>query len=164
MKQQYVRKMLAMSCLLISAAIILGYFYGLASSSFLMAISFQGLQKLKGFSYTIWILTAVTTSLYFPQYFLGIGDFSFKILIVPLLQMIMFGVGSTMSVNDFMGVVKMPKGVLVGVACQFTIMPLVGYSLAKGFGFPPEIAAGLILVGSVPCGLASNCYVIFSKC
>ncbi len=122
----------------------------------LMAISFQGFKTLKGFSYTLWILTAVTASLYFPYLFVGVGDFSFRKLIIPLLQMIMFGVGSTMGLSDFIGVIKMPKGVVIGIACHFTIMPLVGYSLAKIFGFPPEIAAGLILVGSVPCGLASN--------
>jgi bile acid:Na+ symporter, BASS family len=122
----------------------------------LMAISFQGFKALRGFSYTMWILTAVTASLYFPHLFMGFGGFSFRLLIIPLLQMIMFGVGSTMGLNDFLGVIKMPRGVIVGILCHFTIMPLVGYSLSKIFGFPSEIAAGIILVGSVPCGLASN--------
>jgi bile acid:Na+ symporter, BASS family len=53
-------------------------------------------------------------------------------------------------------VVKMPKGVIAGVVCQFTIMPIVGISIATMFNFPPEIAAGIVLVGSSPSGLASN--------
>ncbi|GAB5550480.1 MAG: bile acid:sodium symporter family protein [Saprospiraceae bacterium] len=68
----------------------------------------------------------------------------------------MFGMGTTMSVADFRGVIKMPRGVLIGVVCQFSIMPFIGYTLAKVSGFPPEIAAGIILVGCSPSGLASN--------
>jgi BASS family bile acid:Na+ symporter len=122
----------------------------------LMALSFTGLGSLRSFSYTVWIFAAVCFSLYYPQLFTGLGDFSFKTLIVPLLQIIMFGVGCTMGLSDFTGVIKMPKGVIVGVILQFTIMPLVGYFIAKIFGFPSEIAAGIILVGCVPSGLASN--------
>jgi BASS family bile acid:Na+ symporter len=122
----------------------------------ILAISLQGFEKFRGFSYTCWILTAVTFSLYYPQYFTGIGNFSFKSLIIPLLQIIMFGVGSTMGFRDFEGVIKMPKAVFIGLAGHFIFMPLIGYSVAHAFGFPPEIAAGIILVGSVPCGLASN--------
>lgn len=122
----------------------------------LVALTFGSLPATKGFSFTLWIFTAVTFSLYYPHVFTGIGEFSFKTLIVPLLQLIMFGVGSTMGLSDFAGVLRMPKGVMVGIICQFTIMPLIGYGLAHAFEFPPEIAAGLILVGSVPSGLASN--------
>ncbi len=163
MKKKLTYLILTLGILLLAVGTIKGALSGVNTVSFffiagfiLMAISFQGFQTLKGFSYTLWILTAVTASLYFPSLFIGFGDFSFRQLIVPLLQMIMFGVGSTMGLNDFKGVIKMPRGVVIGIVCHFTIMPLVGYSLAKIFGFPPEIAAGLILVGSVPCGLASN--------
>lgn len=128
----------------------------LISSLALMAVSFQGFAKLRGFSYTFWILTAVTFSLYYPQYFTGIGDFAFKELIVPLLQLIMFGVGTTMGYKDFGGIVRTPKAVIIGITCQFTIMPLVGFTIANTFDFPPEIAAGVILIGCVPSGLASN--------
>lgn len=122
----------------------------------LMAISFQGFPKLRGFSYTFWILTAVTFSLYYPEYFTGIGDFSFKLLIVPLLQLIMFGVGTTMGYKDFGGIIRTPKAVIIGIVCQFTIMPIVGFTIANTFNFPAEIAAGVILIGCVPSGLASN--------
>lgn len=128
----------------------------LIGSLALMAISFQGFEKLRGFSYTFWILTAVTFSLYYPHYFTAIGDFSFKLLIVPLLQLIMFGVGTTMGYKDFGGIIRTPKAVLIGIICQFTIMPFVGFAIAHTFNFPPEIAAGIILIGCVPSGLASN--------
>lgn len=122
----------------------------------LLAISFQGFQKLKNLSYTMWIFTAVTFSLFYPQYLTGIGTFSFKSLIIPLLQIMMFGVGTTMGLSDFAGVIRMPKAVFIGLAGHFIFMPLIGYTIAHTFGFAPEIAAGIILVGSVPCGLASN--------
>lgn len=129
----------------------------------LIAIGVLGFSNLKSLSYTLWILASVVTSLFYPQYFLTIGTFKLSNLIVPLLQVIMFGMGTTMSLKDFEGVIKMPKGVLVGVICQFSIMPLIGTGLAYTFGFPPEIAAGLILVGSSPSGLASNVMAFIAK-
>jgi BASS family bile acid:Na+ symporter len=94
--------------------------------------------------------------MFYPRYFISIGDFQFKTLIVPLLQIIMFGMGSQMSFNDFTGVIKMPKGVIIGVSSHYLIMPLVGFGIAHLFHFPPEISAGIILIGCVPSGLASN--------
>ncbi len=121
-----------------------------------LALGFQGIKKIKGFSFTILIFAAVAASLFYPELFLEIGGFSLKKLIVPLLMIIMFGMGTAMSLKDFVGVVKMPKGVLIGIICQFTIMPFIGLGLAFLTGLPPEIAAGIILVGCSPSGLASN--------
>jgi len=121
-----------------------------------LATGVRGYPKLRGFSYTLWIFTAVTASMFYPQYFITVGSFELKKLIVPLLQVIMFGMGSQMSLSDFTGIIKMPKGVIIGVFSQFTIMPLVGLTIASIFNFPPEIAAGIILIGCVPSGLASN--------
>ena len=121
-----------------------------------LAISFQGIPTLKGFSFTILIFAAVSASLFYPHFFTEIGGFNLKGLIVPLLMLIMFGMGTAMSLNDFVGVIKMPKGVMVGIVCQFTIMPFVGLGLTYAFDLPAEIAAGVILVGCSPSGLASN--------
>lgn len=109
-----------------------------------------------GFAYTIIIFAAVSASMYFPEWFLTIGDFELSRLIVPLLMIIMFGMGTFMSWGDFRGVIKMPQAVGVGLVCQFTIMPIVGFGLASMSNLPPEIAAGIILVGCSPSGLASN--------
>ncbi len=121
-----------------------------------LALGVRGFENLKGYSYSLWIFAAVTVSMFFPQYFLGIGNFQFKKLIIPLLQIIMFGMGSQMALSDLTNVIKMPKGVIAGVICQYTIMPFLGITIATIFGFPPEIAAGVILIGSSPSGLASN--------
>jgi BASS family bile acid:Na+ symporter len=128
-----------------------------------LALGVRGFQKTRGFSYTLWIFTAVAASMFYPQYFISVGDFQFKKLIVPLLQIIMFGMGSQMSFNDFAGVIKMPKGVFIGVFSHYMIMPLVGFGIARIFNFPPEIAAGIILIGCVPSGLASNVMSFLAK-
>ena len=122
----------------------------------LLAIGLQGYEKLKSFSYTVWIFAAVTVSMYFPEYFQRAGNFEFKRMIVPLLQIIMFGMGSQMSLADFKGVISMPKAVFVGLFAQYSVMPFIGLGIATQFGFPPEIAAGIVLVGVSPSGLASN--------
>lgn len=121
-----------------------------------LALAFNAIEKLKGFSFTISIFAAVAASLFYPQLFLEIGSFKLTRLIVPMLIIIMFGMGTSMGIKDFVGVVKMPKGVLVGLIAQFSIMPFIGFGLAKLSGLPPEIAAGIILVGCSPGGLASN--------
>ncbi|MFM8953164.1 MAG: bile acid:sodium symporter family protein, partial [Planctomycetaceae bacterium] len=77
-------------------------------------------------------------------------------LFKPLLMLIMFCMGATLSAGDFAGVLRMPVAVAVGLVCQFTIMPLLGYTVATAFRFPPEVAAGIVLVGVAPSGLASN--------
>ncbi len=121
-----------------------------------LAFGVRGTEIMRSFSYTIMIFAAVTIAMFYPGLFTTWGSFELKVLIVPLLQVIMFGMGSQMSFKDFEGVIRMPKGVLLGLTCQFTIMPVIGYIIATTFGFPPEIAAGIILVGSSPSGLASN--------
>jgi bile acid:Na+ symporter, BASS family len=128
-----------------------------------LAFAVRGFETFRGFSYSLWIFTAVTVSMYYPRFFLEIGGFNLQLLIVPLLQIIMFGMGSQMSLKDFAGVVKMPRGVIAGILCQFTIMPIVGISIATMYSFPPEIAAGIILVGSSPSGLASNVMSFLAK-
>lgn len=128
-----------------------------------LATGLRGHQFLKGFSFTVLIFASVTAALFFPSYFSKVGDFDLKSLIVPLLQVIMFGMGTAMSLKDFKGVIQMPKAVGVGLLCQFTIMPIVGWGIATAFGFPPEIAAGIILVGASPSGLASNVMTYLAK-
>ncbi|GLU54547.1 bile acid:sodium symporter family protein [Dyadobacter frigoris] len=128
-----------------------------------VAISFRGSETLKGFTYTTIIFAAVTTALYYPQYFQQYDGFKFAVLITPLIQIIMFGMGTSMSFEDFVGVVKMPRGVFIGVTSHFLIMPLLGFTLASISGFPPEIAAGIILIGCSPNGMASNVISYLAK-
>lgn len=128
-----------------------------------LALGFRGYEQLKGFTYATMIFAAVTTALYYPANFVEIDGFNLSTLITPLIQIIMFGMGTSMALSDFIGVVKMPKGVFIGVICQFTIMPILGFILANLSNFPPEIAAGIILIGCSPSGLASNVMSYLAK-
>ena len=76
--------------------------------------------------------------------------------IALLLGIVMFGMGTTLRLRDFRLVFQRPKDVFVGALAQFTIMPGLAWLLAKGFGLPPELAAGVILVGTCPGGTSSN--------
>ncbi len=114
------------------------------------------LPNLHGFGFTLSVVIAVTLAMVWPQLFRSWGSFQTKVLIVPLIQLIMFGMGTTLSVADFTRVLKMPWPVLVGIVLQFGVMPFVGWGLATAFGFPALIAAGVVLVGSCPGGVASN--------
>src|SRR5690554_6098832 len=116
----------------------------------LLAIGFRNYNHLKGYSYTLVIFAAVTTALYYPAPFVEFNGFQFAVLITPLIQLIMFGMGTSMSVGDFVSVAKAPKSVAIGVGAQFIIMPSVGFLLATATDFPPEIAAGIVLIGCSP--------------
>ncbi|NII26422.1 bile acid:sodium symporter family protein [Pseudoflavitalea sp. X16] len=126
-----------------------------------LALAFRQHPLLKGLTYTLMIMAVVSLAMYHPQHFKTIGSFKLSGLIIPLLQIIMFGMGTELSLKDFANVLRMPKGIIVGVVCHYVIMPLVGFAVAKLFNFPNEIAAGIILVGCCPSGLASNvmCYL-----
>src|SRR5436305_8136513 len=58
---------------------------------FTLAIAFRGNQFLKGLSYTVMIIGVVSFAMYHPQYFVAVGNFKLSLLIIPLLQIIMFG-------------------------------------------------------------------------
>lgn len=128
-----------------------------------LLIGMQGYSKLQGFSFTVWVIAAVAISMIYPAYITEVGGYDTEGFIVPLIQLIMFGMGTTMGIRDFQGVLKMPKGVIVGLVSQFTIMPILAISLALLMGFPPEIAAGIVLIGSSPSGVSSNIITFLAK-
>lgn len=121
-------------------------------------------------AFTIWIATGVVIGLIFhqsfltfPAWFFGMRGREMSIVFIPVLQVIMFAMGTTLSLEDFTRVFKMPTGVLIGLVCQFSIMPLIGFGLAHSFNLPASIAAGLVLVGCSPSGLASNVMAFIAK-
>lgn len=113
--------------------------------------------------FTLAVIAAATTAFFAPSVFTEFAGVQFNSLVLPLLQITMFGVGATMGWRDFAAVATNPKGVFIGVLCQFTIMPFVGYGLSRTFQFEPEIAAGVVLIGCAPSGLASNVISYIAK-
>ncbi len=128
-----------------------------------LSFAFRTIPSLKGLSFTVIIFAAVTLTLFHPGYFQQWGNLKLSALIIPLIQLLMFGMGASMSIKDFAAVVKSPKGVVIGVFSQFTIMPFLGFMLANSTDFPAEIAAGMILIGCSPSGLASNVMAYLAK-
>jgi bile acid:Na+ symporter, BASS family len=110
----------------------------------------------KRYAFTLWVFAFVAAAMFYPAGFGTWFGADLKILIVPLIQVITFGMGTTLSSKDFGRVITMPWPVLIGMFLQYTIMPLVGFGIATLFRFEPEIGAGIILIGSVPGGVASN--------
>ena len=119
-----------------SGTLLLAFFYqGFWASGFLNAgiyllgslVSIVALgffeSRVKQHVFTLCLLGAVVIGIFYPQYFIKIGDFKFSALIVPLIQLIMFTMGTEMSVKDFEGVLKMPKAVIIGLISHFNIMP-----------------------------------------
>lgn len=151
------------AALFLIAFIIAGKGWLLTGCLASIAVAFRGIELLNGYSYTITILAVVTLSMYYPSWFISIGDFRFSTLITPLLQVIMFGMGTSLSVKDFKAVATMPKGVVAGVLCHYIIMPMVAFLITLIIPFPSEVAAGIILVGSCPNGLASNVMTYLAK-
>lgn len=121
-----------------------------------LAIHFQRHPVLKTFAFTFWVFAFFIGALFYPEVFRTWGSFKQSRLIVPLIQLIMFGMGATLSLADFGRALRMPRAVGIGMALQFTVMPLAGWAIAHAFGFDPEVATGIILIGSCSGGVASN--------
>lgn len=83
--------------------------------------------------------------------------------IIPLLMLVMLGMGLTLHWQDFKKVWGLKKVVLVGVALQFLIMPLTAYALAKGLALSNELLIGMVLVGVTAGGTASNVITFLAK-
>jgi len=160
----------AFAAVLLAAGVLAGFAsrYEAMGSCFVigscaLAASSGMSRRFSGFSFTLWVIAFVAAAMSFPSFFQSWGTFQTKKLIVPLIQVIMFGMGTMLSFGDFVRVLAMPKAVLIGIVLQFTIMPLLGAGIAMTFGFTAEVAAGVILIGSCPGGVASNVITFLAR-
>lgn len=80
-----------------------------------------------------------------------------------MMAVIMLGMGASLTFKDFQLAFRRPAGVIVGLVCQYGIMPLLGFALAVVLDFPPALAIGVILMGCMPGGTTSNIFAYFSK-
>jgi len=135
----------------------------IAISSVIIAISIASHSKAREYSFATWIVSAVVVAILYPQFILQIGSLKTVHSVTYLIQIAMFGMGATLTLQDFSRVFRMPKGVLVGMLLQFSVMPLSGWTIAYSLRLPPEIAVGLILVGACPGGVSSNVITYLAK-
>ncbi|MFD1438680.1 bile acid:sodium symporter family protein [Acinetobacter sp. ANC 4282] len=109
-------------------------------------------------TFALWVVLFAGIALIVPEAFVWL-----KVYITWMLGIIMFGMGMTMTVDDFKGILQSPKAVVIGVVAQFVVMPGLAYLLCQLFQLPPEIAIGVILVGCCPGGTASNVITYMAK-
>ena len=114
--------------------------------------------------YFIIILLSVAVSLVFPNSFQWVlSNYGGVNLLNLLLSIVLFTMGTTLKVEDFTNVFKKPKEISVGIATQYIAMPLIALALAKIFSLNEALTVGLILVGTVPGGTASDVITFLSK-
>jgi bile acid:Na+ symporter, BASS family len=118
----------------------------------------EKISKTAGNTFAIWVIVFAILAFFIPSGFTWIAPH-----IPLLLGIIMFGMGLTLSLQDFKAVFQSPKSVMIGVIAQYTIMPLLAFGLATVFQLSPEVAVGVILVGCCPGGTASNVMTFLAK-
>ena len=106
--------------------------------------------------FPLWAILLSVLAYYLPALFVEL-----KIYIIPLLSLVMFFMGLTLTLEDFKRILISPKPVFIGVFAQFFLMPLIAFLLSVVLSLPEQLAAGLILVGCCAGGTASNviCYL-----
>jgi BASS family bile acid:Na+ symporter len=122
------------------------------------AISLKALSQIASRYFAFWVLLAAAVGLLRPS--------TFRIALphIPLLLgIIMFGMGVTLRVEDFQEILDQPKEVAIGVAAQYTVMPLLAYGIAEAFHLPGEVAVGVVLLGACPGGTASNLITFIAR-
>jgi BASS family bile acid:Na+ symporter len=128
-----------------------------------LAVLARRFRWLHGLGFTFSVFAFGAAALTYPAVFISWGGFEWKRTIVPLVQLILFGMGMTLTFEDFRRVLEMPKAVVIGFGLQYTVMPVLGFSFARLFGLESEVAAGLVLIGSCPGGVASNVMAFLAR-
>lgn len=106
--------------------------------------------------FPLWTILLSVVAFFYPSVFMPC-----KGAITPLLGVVMFGMGITLSAHDFLLVLRRPRVILLGTAMQYIFMPLIAFLLSRALHLPVEVMAGMVLLGSCPGGTASNviCYL-----
>ena len=108
--------------------------------------------------FPLWALLLSVIAYYTPSTFTPVGPW-----VPTLLMLIMFGMGVHLTVDDFKRVLSRPAPVAAGIFLHYLVMPLAAWLLALIFHMPPELSAGMVLVGSVASGTASNVMIFLAK-
>lgn len=108
--------------------------------------------------FPLWALLFSGIAMVQPTLFVGL-----KTQIVPLLTIIMLTMGISLAPRDFINVAKHKSAIGIGVILQFSVMPIVALLISLGMGFDRELTVGMVLVGSVAGGTASNVMAYLAK-
>nr|WP_320050308.1 bile acid:sodium symporter family protein [uncultured Desulfuromonas sp.] len=108
--------------------------------------------------FPLWAIVCSVVAFFFPDAFVVLKPY-----IVPLLTFIMFSMGMTLCPADFVRALAHPKAMFLGVVAQYVIMPAAAYLLSVLLGLSTELMVGMVLVGSVAGGTASNVITYLAK-
>ncbi len=86
-----------------------------------------------------------------------------KVLLALMILIIMFGMGASLTADDFKGALRRPRLILIGFLSQFGFMPLIALGLSLALNLPPAAAIALIMVGCLPGGTTSNLFTYFAR-
>ncbi len=108
--------------------------------------------------FPLWAVLFSILAYSIPDLFAGM-----KSAIIPLLTLIMFGMGMTLTFQNFIDVLKNPTVLIMGVVLQYLLMPLTAYVIGITLNLSNELIAGMVLVGASPGGTASNVITFLAK-
>ena len=108
--------------------------------------------------FPLWALLASLIAYFSPASVSGIAPH-----VTGLLTLIMLSMGVTLSLADFRRVFTRPSPVLAGIVLHYLVMPLAAWAIAKALRMPPDLTAGMVLVGSVASGTASNVMIYLAR-
>ena len=108
--------------------------------------------------FPLWAILLSVAGYLHPEWFV-----SLKVAIIPLLGLIMFGMGISLTTADFVNALKRPRLIALGIAMQFLLMPFYAWGIASVMSLSPLLLAGMVLVGSSPGGTASNVIAYLAK-
>ena len=107
--------------------------------------------------YFIIIIAFVLVSWVYPTAFNWVlSEVNGVNIINLLLSLVIFTMGTTLNVNNFVNVFKHPREIAVGISAQYIIMPLLAFALSSIFSLDTALMVGIVLVGTVPGGTASD--------
>jgi BASS family bile acid:Na+ symporter len=119
--------------------------------------------KSRTYGFASWVVAAVLAGLIYPSLYLEYLPTDYSKFLNILLQIAMFGMGATLTIEDFRRVLRMPKAVFIGAVLQFSVMPFLGWGLSRLLGLPAELTLGMVLLGASPGGISSNVITYLAK-
>nr|WP_276622101.1 MULTISPECIES: bile acid:sodium symporter family protein [unclassified Corynebacterium] len=115
-------------------------------------------EKFAVFIFPLVIVLCAVVAFLAPDTFTPLSNYTNQLLMV-----IMFSMGLTLTLPDMALVAKRPIPIALAVVCQYIVMPVSALLISKAFGFNEAVTVGLILLGSVPSGTASNVMTYLAK-
>jgi bile acid:Na+ symporter, BASS family len=108
--------------------------------------------------FPLWAVLVSLAAYFSPSSVTGIAPH-----VTTLLTIIMLSMGVTLSIDDFRRVFTRPAPVVAGIVLHYLVMPLAAWVIAKALRMPPDLTAGMVLVGSVASGTASNVMIYLAR-